>query len=115
MRLLTFCTNNEQMAFVNPKNTFVHDHARTKHHHLPSSILKTDWQISLAYICNFLFFKMLKPMIKTSLFNLTFGLTLALTLTACGQKGALHLPQKSLVSPQSESMDTPVSTDPNDY
>ncbi|OBX50610.1 hypothetical protein A9Z60_09270 [Moraxella nonliquefaciens] len=103
------------MAFVNPKNTFVHDHARTKHHHLPSSILKTDWQISLAYIFNFLFFKMLKPMIKTSLFNLTFGLTLALTLTACGQKGALHLPQKSLVSPQSESMDTPVSTDPNDY
>lgn len=54
-------------------------------------------------------------MIKTSLFNLIFGLTLALTLTACGQKGALHLPQKSLVSSQSESMDTPVSTDPNDY
>lgn len=49
------------MAFVNPKNIFVHDHTKTKHHHLPSSILKTDWQINLAYICNFLFFKMLKP------------------------------------------------------
>ncbi|UYZ76499.1 lipoprotein [Moraxella bovis] len=51
---------------------------------------------------------------------LLFSLALALTLTACGQKGALYLPEKSPAPPhstptQGEPVDMPVSTDSNDY
>ncbi|OPH39662.1 LPS translocon maturation chaperone LptM [Moraxella equi] len=47
--------------------------------------------------------------------TLLFSLALALTLTACGQKGALYLPEKSPTPTQNEPVDMPVSTDSNDY
>ncbi|WP_115247693.1 LPS translocon maturation chaperone LptM [Moraxella lacunata] len=47
--------------------------------------------------------------------TLLFGLALAFTLTACGQKGALYLPEKSPAPTQGEPVDVPVSTDSNDY
>ncbi|MDO4449728.1 MAG: lipoprotein [Moraxella sp.] len=41
----------------------------------------------------------------------------AMTLTACGQKGALYLPEKPTTAPTqtTESTEPEVSTNPNDY
>ncbi|MDO5050288.1 MAG: lipoprotein [Moraxella equi] len=39
-----------------------------------------------------------------------------MTLTACGQKGALYLPEKPTTPTQTKPMTEPeVSTNPNDY
>lgn len=50
--------------------------------------------------------------------TLIFTFVASLLLTACGQKGALYLPEKPTTAPTQTTQPTTepaVSTDPNDY
>ncbi|MDO4442147.1 MAG: lipoprotein [Moraxella sp.] len=51
---------------------------------------------------------------KTALILALSCTLVAMSLTACGQKGALYLPQKAEPTPTTPAQE-PVSTDPNDY
>ncbi|MFA9486007.1 lipoprotein [Moraxella haemolytica] len=40
---------------------------------------------------------------------------LAISLTACGQKGALYLPEKPQTIPTTQTQEQSAATSPNDY